>query len=101
MTKKEFKELASVHQYGKRSKGGITAIFFDWKDDEKGRGFKYCVYTRMVNATQNKLLNMLHDFIEGRIEDTDWYVQLIIAPTDEQRFKVPIMSSGLCTLVKY
>jgi hypothetical protein len=101
MTKKDFKERASVHHYGKRQSGGVLAVFFDWKTTENSNGFKYCIFARMVNARQNELLDMLKDFIEGRIEDTPWYVQLIIAPTEEQRFKVPLDSGGLNRLVKY
>lgn len=101
MTKKEFKKRASIYSYGKRNKGGIRAIFFDWKDGKKGGGFKYCIYSRMINATQSEMLNMLHDFIEGRIEDVPWYVQFIIAQTDEERFKVPFMSYELSSLIKY
>ena len=101
MTKKEFKERASVHHYGKRTRGGILAIFFDWKSSENAHGFKYCIFARMENATQIELLNILKDFIEGRIEDTPWWIQLIIAPTEEQRFKVPLSSGGLNGLVKY
>ena len=101
MTKKEFKEMASVHHYGTRSRGGLLAIFFDWKSYDNAHGFKYCIFARMENATQIDLLNMLKDFIEGRIEDVPWYIQLIVAPTEEQRFKVPLSSGGLNGLVKH
>ena len=43
---------------------------------------------------------MLQDFIEGKIEDVPWYVQLIMAMTDKQRFKVPLDSGGLNTMRK-
>ena len=101
MTRKEFKDRASAHHYGNRSNGGIVAIFFDWKSSINANGFKYCIFARMENATQGELEKMLHDFIEGRIEDTPWYIQLIIAPTEEQRFKVPLSSGGLNTMVKH
>lgn len=101
MTKKEFKERASAHHYGKRQSGGVLAIFFDWKTTENSNGYKYCIFSRMENATQKDLLDMLKDFIEGKIEDTPYYVQLIIAPTDEQRFKVPLDSGGLNRLVRH
>lgn len=95
MTKKEFKELVSIHNYGK-NRDGITAIFFDWKSSD---GFKYCVYARKVNATQTELISALYDFIKGKIQDTPWYIQLTVAPSDELRFKVPLMSSGLNCLI--
>ena len=55
MTKKEFKELVSVHKYGRgRNPNNLTAIFFDWKTNDEGNGFKYCVFARNCNA---KLMN--------------------------------------------
>jgi hypothetical protein len=83
MTKKEFKELVSVHHYG-RNRDGFNAIFFDWKS---GDGFKYCIYARRCNATQAELISTLYDFIKGRIENTPWYIQLTVAPADMLRFK--------------
>jgi hypothetical protein len=101
MTRKEFKELVSVHKYGsKRNPNGITAIFFDWKTNDEGNGFKYCVFARNCNAKTDELLKMLQDFIEQKIEDAPWYVQLIMAMIDKQRFKVPLQSSGLNTMRK-
>jgi hypothetical protein len=101
MTKKEFKELASIHHYGSvRNPNCLTAIFFEWKTNDKGNGFKYCVFARNCNAKRDELLKMLKDFIEQKIEDVPWYVQLIIAMTDEQRFKVPLDSGGLNTMRK-
>ena len=102
MTKKEFKELTSDHKYtGRPRENNVNALFFDWKETEEGRGYKYCVYARALNATKADLEKTLHDFIEGRIQDTDWWIQLVVAQTDEQRFKVPISGSGLRSLIKY
>jgi hypothetical protein len=105
MTKKEFKEKISVHHYGRgRRPENVLAIFFDWKSGEKdGKyfgGYKYCVFARYANAKQKDLFDLLYDFVTGRIEDTPWYVQLIMAMTDEQRFKVPLSSGGLNTMRK-
>ena len=44
---------------------------------------------------------MLYDFIEGRIPDVPWYMQLIMAMSDKQRFKVPLDSGGLNRMIKY
>ena len=105
MTRKDFKEMASIHHYGSvRNPDCLTAIFFDWKSGEKDEkyfgGFKYCVFARNCNAKRDELLKMLKDFIEQKIEDVPWYVQLIMAMTDEQRFKIPLQSSGLNTMRK-
>lgn len=101
MTKKEFKELVSVHKYGRgRNPNNLTAIFFDWKTNNEGNGFKYCVFARNVNAKRDELINMLYDFINGDIPDVPWYVQLIMAMSDKQRFKVPLDSGGLNTMRK-
>jgi hypothetical protein len=104
MTKKDFKERVSVHNYGRSRDSRLIAIFFDWKTgDINGKyfgGFKYCVFARGCNAKQNELFNMLYDIVTERIEDTPWYIQLIVAQTDEQRFKVPLSSSGLNCMIK-
>ena len=102
MTKKDFKELISVHHYGRgRRPENVLAIFFDWKTNDEGNGFKYCIYARYANAKQKDLFDMLYDFIEEKIEDVPWYIQLVVAQTDSQRFKVPISSGGLRSLIKY
>jgi hypothetical protein len=100
MTKKDFKSRISFHDYGGRRKGSLKAIFFDWKDGEGFRGYKYCVFARSANATKAELENALYNLITKE-ENTEWYIQTIVAQTDEQRFKVPIMSSGLTKLIKY
>jgi len=99
MTKKEFRELVSIHKYGRgRNENNLTAIFFDWKSDNEGNGFKYCVFARNVNAKREDLINALYNIVTGRTEDTDWWIQLVYAETDARRFKVPLSSSGLNTM---
>jgi hypothetical protein len=101
MTKKEFKELTSYHKYtGRPRENNVNALFFDWKETEEGRGYKYCVYARACNATKAELENALFDIVTNQVDDTPWYIQLVAAPTDRQRFKVPIMGSGLNCLIK-
>lgn len=101
MTKKDFKEMASVHRYtGGKKENNITAIFFEWKSGDKdGKyfgGFKYCVYARAVNATTEELLKALYDFVTGKTDDIkEWWINMIFAETDQQRFKVPLDSNGL------
>jgi len=105
MTKKDFKEMVSVHHYGRgRRPENLIAIFFDWQSGDKdGKyfgGFKYCIFARVLNAKQKELFDMLYDIVQGRLEDTPWYIQLVVAQTDEQRFKVPLSSGGLNSMIK-
>jgi len=98
MTKKEFKELASVHMYGKRS-NGMIAIYYDWKQGEiDGNifvGFKYAIFTRQGNITQVKLLKLFYELIfEVSEVDLPYYVTFVKV-SDINRFKVPITSNGL------
>jgi hypothetical protein len=101
MTKKFFKEQVGIHKYtGGPRENNITAIFFDWKSGDKdGKvfvGFKYCVFARACNAKTDELLTALYNFIEGKTTDVqEWWIQLVVAQDDMQRFKVPIMGSGL------
>ncbi len=99
MNKKEFLELCDYHKYtgAGRENGDLNALFFDWKS---GEGYKYCVYARACNATKQKLVSVLYDLITGKKQDVDeYYIQLVVAPTDEFRFKVPICGSGLNSLI--
>lgn len=100
MTKKEFIEMSSYHQYGKRNDSGIIALFFDWKTNDEGNGYKYCVYARATSSTKKELINSLYDAITNDVS-TPWYIQTIIAQNDKQRFKVPVVASGLTCLIKH
>lgn len=100
MTKKDFREKCSFHHYGTRRDSSLKAIFFDWQQGENFRGYKYCVFARSTNATKAELENALYNLITKE-ENTEWYIQTIVAQTDEQRFRVPLMSSGLNKLIKY
>ena len=102
MTKKEFNEKISYHKYSSRNKNSnVNAIFFDWVNTDEGCGFKYCIYARAIFATKKDLLNKLYDFISGNIEDIEeYYIQLVVAENDTQRFKVPFTGNGLTRLIK-
>ncbi|MCK9543420.1 MAG: hypothetical protein M0R03_15475 [Novosphingobium sp.] len=100
MTKKDFRERCSFHHYGTRRDSSLKAIFFDWQEGENFRGYKYCVFARTCNATKAELENALFELVTEE-KNTPWYIQTIVAQKDEQRFKVPIMSSGLNKLIKY
>ena len=108
MTKKEFKEMISVHKYGRgRDENNITAIFFDWKSGDKdGKyfgGYKYCVFARAINTKRDDLINILYNIVRGINDDgtIPYYIQLIMALDDMQRFKVPLNSGGLNRMIKY
>ena len=108
MTKKEFIELADYHRYrgAGRDSGDLNALFYDWKqgtttDNKIFVGYKYCVWARTCNATKKELIDILYNFITGKIEDTPWYIQLTIALTDKQRFKVPVDGNSLHSMRPY
>jgi hypothetical protein len=98
MTKKEFTERSDYHKYtgAGRNSGDVNALFFDWK---QGMGYKWCVYARACNATKQELVKALYDVVTGKREDVEYYIQIVVAPTDEFRFKVPLSGSGLNTLI--
>jgi hypothetical protein len=94
-SKKEFLERASYHKLTARPReNSLSAVFFDWKtgdiDNKYFAGYKYCVWGRTCLTGKKLLEDQLYDFLTGKIEDTEYYVQLVIAETDLQRFKVPI-----------
>jgi len=94
MTKKDFIEACDYHKYGNRNEYGMIALFFDWKGGENFRGFKYCVYARALKSNKKELINALYDLVFND-KDTDWWINCRVAVTDEERFKVPIVASGL------
>lgn len=95
MTKKNFKERCSFHQYGK-GMSKKNAIFFDWKsgkvnNKENGEvyvGFKFMVWSRVDRFKRKELFDILYL----------WVSQIMYVPecpyrfadTDEKRFKVPL-----------
>lgn len=102
MTKKEFVEHTSYHKYTARpSDNNVNALFFDWQSNDEGVGFKYCVYARACMATKKDLIDCLYNYFRGLILETPYYIQLVVAPTDTHRFKVPLVASGLRSLIKY
>jgi len=108
MTKKEFRELVSIHKYGRgRNPNNLTAIFFEWKSGEKDEkyfgGFKYCVFARNCNAKRDELINVLYNIVNGTNDSgtIPYYIQLVMALDDKQRFKVPLDSGGLNRMIKY
>jgi len=89
MTKKEFKEQCEFHEYtgwnGKRIKHNV--IYFDYKQNDEGRGFKYAVALDIQNGTKAELIKHFYDWIHKSI-NLPWYVRYKFAETDVKRFRV-------------
>ena len=103
-SKKEFLEMTDYHKMtGNGRENDLSGLFFDWKtgdiDGKVFGGFKYCVWGRTSLTGKKKLEDQLYDFLTGKIQDTEYYIQLIVAETDMQRFKVPI-GGGFRNLIK-
>jgi hypothetical protein len=106
LTKKDFKELINVQKYGRgRDENNVYAIFSNWQSSESGKpywgGYKYCIFARACNATKEELFNILYEIVTGKREDTPWYTNIVMAQTNEQRFKIPLSSGGLNCMIKY
>lgn len=86
MTKKNFKELCSFHEYGK----GINkrnAIYFN-----RGKfGFTHMVKASVTNYKKQELFNVLYDWVNEKIQQVPYDVQYRYAETEDKQFKVSIM----------
>ena len=90
MTKKDFKTRCDLsHVYG-TGKNRVNAIYVDWQDTLKGRGFKYGVATSIENCTKAELFDHLYNWIERGI-NLPYYIYSRFAQYDSQRFKTPIV----------
>ena len=81
MTKKKFKERCRIDQYGKHHRG----IFYDWMS---GRGYKYAIFSNVHTLNAACLLEMMYNWAVLGAEPLCRHK--MFAPTDEQRFKIPI-----------
>lgn len=99
ITKKEFKELADIHTYGKGERR-IVALFYDWKSGESDvtdenfggkkyfAGFKYMI--QGVGTTKPDILRDAYNMlILDDYTELCWY-NTRTAKTDLERFKVPV-----------
>jgi hypothetical protein len=103
ITKKEFKEHCSLHQYGNQLTG-IKVLFFDWQEGETKegksfRGFSYALGAQGLSKV--KLINLAYDDIfndkPASLNHIYW-AKRRVALLDEQRFKVPI--AGIISFFK-
>jgi len=86
LTKKEFKELCSFHEYG----GGPNkrnAIYYGYKQDY---GWKFMVKGIVSEVKKNELLDILYDWVMDDIEPPYW-VQSNYAKNDNRRFKIAVV----------
>ena len=88
MTKKEFKENCSFHEYG-YGRNKNNAIYFDWKDNDLGRGFKYGVAAAVEFETKADLFNHFYDWVHKQVEPP-YSVRYKYAAEDHNRFKTPL-----------
>jgi hypothetical protein len=91
ITKKFFKEQASIHDYGKHTK----VLYLDWKaafskKDGSFVGFKYAIAAQFITKAQ--LLKIAYDrIILNKDIFHDTWMGFKVAIEDKDRFKVPIV----------
>lgn len=90
MTKKEFKELVSIHVYGK-GKNKRVRLFFDWNNDlSKGAiGYKYMLLG--YGVTKAQIITDAYNILIKELNNNLWWYDMKVAKTDAERFKVPIV----------
>jgi len=86
MTKKEFKERCSFHEYG-GGQNKRNAIYYGYKQDY---GWKYMVKGIVSEVKRNDLLEILYDWVMNDVEPPYW-VQTNYAEKDNRRFKIAII----------
>ena len=94
MTKKDFKQECSFHQYG-RGMNKKNAIFFNWKDgyvnydkDNRFRGYKYMVWSNVQRYKKKELFDILYLWVNNIMYVPECPYRF--AETDVNRFKIPI-----------
>ena len=94
MTKKQFKELISVHTYKGRGQYTRHAVYFDWKSGKLSDGSYFAGFKYMVKGygfTKAQMINNAYDLITGRDDDAMGMYDVRYAETDAERFKVSLM----------
>ena len=61
-------------------------IYFEYKQTDEGRGFKYAVALNIEDGTKAELIKHLYNWIYKSI-NLPWYVRYKFAETDAQRFR--------------
>jgi hypothetical protein len=88
MTKKQFSNEVSFHNYGKRD--GKIALYYDYKSYDGVHGYKYMVYSHKSNATKKELLDIFYQWVNGLIDQVPYYIGYKYAINDTDRFKVKL-----------
>lgn len=89
ITKKEFKELASIHVYGRGERRRV-ALYFDWKTDRVNNAVGYKYMVKGYGCTQADILRDSYNFlVKNDYTELCWY-DTKEAKTDQDRFKVAI-----------
>jgi hypothetical protein len=105
ITKKEFIAECDYHKMtGAGRENDLSAVYFDWKQGNINNkyfvGYKYCVWGRTCLTGKKILIDQLYNFLTGKTENTEYYIQLVVAENDLQRFKLPITGNALQHLIK-
>jgi hypothetical protein len=89
VSKKSFKEKCDFHVYtgwnGHRIKHNV--IYFDYKQTDEGRGFKYAVAMDIQNGNKAELFEALYQWVCNSVA-LPWYIRYKCANEDKDRFKV-------------
>ena len=92
LTKKEFKEMSSIHIYGRGARRRV-ALYFDCKSGELPNGGYFAGWKYMLRGygcTQATILNDAYDIlIKKNYDELCWY-DTKTATGDVERFKVAI-----------
>ena len=88
ITKKDFKEQCNFQVFTGRGIR-INAIYFDYKSDDFGRGYKYAAASGTENYTKAELLNEFYDWVIKGVH-MNYYVYSRFAQYDKQRFKLSL-----------
>jgi len=88
VSKKSFRDKCDFHVYkGNGTKHNV--IYFDWQENDKGRGFKYASAMDSRNGTKAELFEAMYQWVCNSIA-LPWYIRYRCAVNDENRFKVGI-----------
>ncbi len=92
MTKKEFKEMCSIHIYGRGERRRV-ALYFDWRSGELANGNYYAGFSQMIKGygcTQATIIKDAYNILIKNIyTELCWY-DTKTATGNSERFKVPI-----------
>ena len=89
ITKKQFKEHASIHVYGRGERRRV-ALYFDWKSDYENNAVGYKHMIKGYGCTKARILKDAYDFlIKKDYSELCWY-DTKEAQTEQERFKVSL-----------